>query len=136
MNEIAEIYKKYNVFNRFFDFPISGNYTQDEFPGGVVEILNMVKKDILYKYEEEPNIIIAIGSGNINNKTGCEEYTILYAPFTKVPDILILLYDEAEVQHIYSELIQMYEEHGDNKLQFVFAVSLQHDYNCIFQISN
>ena len=89
----------------------------------------------MYKYEE-PNIIIAIGSGNINDKTGCELYTILYAPFTKVPDILILVYDDAEVQHIYSELIQMYEAHEDNKLQFVFAVSLQHDYNCIFQISN
>lgn len=128
--EIAEIYMKYNAYNKLFDFPISGNYTDAQFPDGVVEILRVIKKDILLL--QYPNIIIAIGS-YINDKTGCELYTILYVPFNKVTDVLLLIYDNDGAQHIYSELIKMYKEHGHNKLPFVFAVSTQHDYNCIFQ---
>lgn len=136
LDKIAEIYAKYNVFNKLFDFPISGNYTDAQFPDGVVEILRVIKKDIISLNSmlslQYPNIIIAIGS-YINDKTGCELYTILYVPFNKVTDVLLLIYDNDEAQHIYSELIKMYKEHGHNKLPFVFAVSIQHDYNCIFQ---
>ena len=130
LSEITEIYMKYNAYKKLFDFPISGNYTDAQFPDGVVEILRVIKKDILLL--QYPNIIIAIGS-YINDKTGCELYTILYVPFNKVTDVLLLIYDNDGAQHIYSELIKMYKEHGHNKLPFVFAVSTQHDYNCIFQ---
>jgi len=139
MEIIAKIYEKYNAFDKLFDFPISGNYTNEQFPNGVAEILRICKKDILSMYARCFTIypiIMAIGSGNINDKTGCELYTILYVPFIEVPDVLILLYDEDGVQNIYSKLIQMYNKYGHNKLPFVIAISVQHDYNCIFQISN
>ena len=79
----------------------------------------------------EPNIIFAIGTGNINNETNCEQYTILCVPLSKVPDVLITIYDD--VGDIYSELIQMYTQLSHNTLSFVFAISLEYNYTCIFQ---
>ena len=81
----------------------------------------------------EPIIIIAIGSGNINNKTNCELYAILYVPFSEVSNVLTTLYDDDDVEYIHSELVSMYDELHKNKLRFVVAVSIAYDYVCVFQ---
>jgi hypothetical protein len=136
MDEILEIYDEYCVVYPLIDFPISGNYTKEQFPEGVASLLHMYEKNILLRCNKnelinEPNIIFAIGSGNINIDTNCEQYTILCVPLSKVTGVLITIYDD--IEDIYSELIQMYTQLSHNTLSFVFAISLGYDYTCIFQ---
>ena len=136
MDEIFEIYDEYCVVYHSIDFPISGNYTKEQFPKSVASLLHMYEQNILLGCQKnelinEPNIIFAIGTGNINNETNCEQYTILCVPLSKVPDVLITIYDD--VGDIYSELIQMYTQLSHNTLSFVFAISLEYNYTCIFQ---
>ena len=134
MEDIAAIYYEYSILSYPVDFPIPGNYTKEQFPDGVSTLVHDYKTNIQeYEINNEPIIIIAIGSGNINNKTNCELYAILYVPFSKVSDVLTTLYDDDDVEYIHSELVSMYDELHKNKLRFVVAVSIAYDYVCVFQ---
>ena len=135
MEEISEIYGKYGIFHRLIDFPISGNYTRELFPDGVATLLrNTIYKAGIVKKDNKA-IIMAIGSGNINDKTNCEQYTLLYVPLSCVPDVLTTMYDDQYVESIFSELMDMLSYQNVFERTSVFAVTLQYDYTCIFQMS-
>jgi hypothetical protein len=134
MDEISEIYGKYCICRKLIDFPISGNYTREKFPDGVATLLrNTIYKTGLIKKDNKA-IIMAIGSGNINNDTNCEQYTILYVPLSHVPDVLTMMYDDPYIESIYSELTDMLSYSNIFERSSVFAVTLQYDYTCIFQM--